>query len=530
MSIVAKSLSYMHPDGEVLFQRINVSILTGEKAALVGNNGAGKSTFLQLIAGRILPVEGEIIRSGKPYYVPQHVGQFDDYSVAKALGIQEKLNALQAILDGDASSQNFTALDDDWEIEERVTTALAYWHLQHLDLSQSMNSLSGGEKTKVFLAGIVIHSPAIILLDEPSNHLDSESRGLLYEFIIKSKETILVVSHDRTLLNLLDKTLELNKSGIEVYGGNYEFYKVQKAGKLNALHDQLDEQAKTLKQAQQKARDVAEQRQKQEARGKAQGQKQSLPRIIAGGLQRKAEQSTAKLKDVQTEKINGIADNLKQIRSQIQENQILKLDLRKSDLHKGKVLIDARDINFCYSDQYLWQSPLTFQVRSGDRIRIAGNNGSGKTTLLKLMTGNLQPSVGVLFRANLQHAYIDQDYSIIDNQLSVIEQAQKFNTRPLLDHDLKMMLHQHQFPRESWDRKCAGLSGGEKMKLVLCCLEISNNTPDLLILDEPTNNLDVLSQEILTTAVKSFNGSVVVISHDRYFIDEILVESTISLY
>ncbi|GAB3547107.1 ABC-F family ATP-binding cassette domain-containing protein [Spirosoma fluminis] len=529
MSIVAKSLAYIHPDREVLFHHIGLTIPTATKAALVGNNGSGKSTVLQLVAGRLQPAEGEISLSGTVYYVPQHLGQYDANTVAQALGVQEKLNALHAILGGDASSQYFVDLDDDWDIEERVQSAFAYWHLKHIDLAQRMDSLSGGEKTKVFLAGIAIHEPAIVLLDEPSNHLDSASRDLLYAFITQRKETMLVVSHDRALLNQLDMTLELSKSGIEVYGGNYDFYQAQKEGKLAALHDQLDEQAKTLKQARQKARDVAEQRQKQEIRGKAHGQKQGLPRIVAGGLQRKAEQSTAKLKDVQTDKINDITDHLQQIRSQIQEHLVLALDFRKSDLHKGKVLVKAKAINFAYSEHNLWPYPLTFQIRSGDRIRITGNNGSGKTTLLKLMTGSLQPSEGTLFRADFQPVYIDQEYSHINNQRSLIEQVEAFNSRLLPEHELKTLLVQHQFPRESWDRSCAGLSGGEKMKLLLCCLAVSTAAPDVLILDEPTNNLDVLSQEILTKAIKDFNGTVLVISHDQYFVDEIGVDSTIRL-
>ncbi|WP_461095194.1 ABC-F family ATP-binding cassette domain-containing protein [Spirosoma gilvum] len=529
MSIVVNALSYIYPDHEILFQHLHLSVDTGEKAALVGHNGSGKSTLLQLIAGKRMPSEGEISLSEKLYYVPQHLGQYDDYTVAQILEIETKLHALHAILKGDVSTDTFAQLNDEWDIEERVQAALSYWHLEQVDLNEPMKRLSGGEKTKVFLAGILIHEPGIILLDEPSNHLDMQSRELLYAFIRKSKATMLVVSHDRALLNLLDTTLELSKSGIEVFGGNYDFYREQKDGKLNALQVQLDENAKTLKQAQQKARDVAEQRQKQEARGKAQGKTQSLPRIIAGGRKSQAEQSTAKLKDVQHEKISDLSDNLKQIRSQIQDYQVLKINLQPSGLHRGKMLIEAKDINFSYGSQMLWPSPLSFQIRSGDRIRISGNNGSGKTTLINLITGVLQPSVGSLYRGEFQYVFIDQEYSAINRQLSVYEQLQQHNSRNLLESELKMMLFRFQFPHEAWDRKCDELSGGEKMKLTLCCLIVCNNAPDLLILDEPTNNLDIQSLDVLTSAVKDFAGSVVVISHDQYFIDAINIDSTIAL-
>ncbi|MDJ1500246.1 ABC-F family ATP-binding cassette domain-containing protein [Xanthocytophaga agilis] len=529
MSIILRSISYIHPDREVLFRNLTLSLATGEKAAFIGPNGTGKSTLLQIMAGRLQASEGDITLSEKPYYVPQHMGQYDAFSLAEMLGVDQKIKALRAILQGDASPEHFTALDDDWEIEERVKAALELWQLQHLDLGQTLQSLSGGEKTKVFLAGISIHSPKIILMDEPSNHLDTHSRDLLYAFISGSKATIVVVSHDRTLLNLLPVTLELSHNGIEVYGGNYDFYKEQKETKLQALQEQVDDKEKTLKQAQQKAREVAEQRHKKEARGKAHGQKLALPRIIANSRKGQAEQSTAKLKEAHNEKISGISEDLKELKTQIQASKVLQVDLRKSDLHQGKNLIAAKAINFAYTQQKLWSSPLSFQIRSGDRIRISGNNGAGKTTLLHLITGKLSPSEGEVYRADFHYIYMDQEYSAIKPQYSIVEQIEKFNTRHLQEHELKMLLYQHQFGRDMWDRKCADLSGGEKMKLLLCCLAASDNTPDMVILDEPTNNLDIHSQEVLTHAIQAFTGTVLVISHDQYFIQQIQAETTLEL-
>ncbi|MBO0358825.1 ABC-F family ATP-binding cassette domain-containing protein [Hymenobacter sp. BT186] len=529
MSIVVHSLSYSHPDRTLLFENLHLTVGKGEKASLVGNNGVGKSTLLQLIAGRLRPSAGEIVLSSVPYYVPQHMGQYDHLSVAQAVGVAEKLRALHAILNGDASAENFTVLNDDWGLEERVQAALAYWRLAHLSLEQPMHTLSGGEKTKVFLAGILMQEPAIVLLDEPSNHLDAASRTQLYEFIRRSKETVLVVSHDRTLLNFLDTTLELSKNAVEVYGGNYSFYKEQKQGQLAALQAHVGEQEKTLKQTQQKARDLAEQRQKLEARGKAQQHKKGLPRIVAGNLKIQAQQSSAQQKEVQNEKITAVADHLTQLRTLIQEQSMLRTDLRKSTLHHGKILLDARALTYAYGARVLWPEPLNFQVRSGDRIRIAGNNGSGKTTLLHLLLGSTLPTIGEVLRADFHAVYLDQEYSLVNAQLSVFEQVQRFNDRHLPEHEVKTLLHYHQFPSETWDRKCAGLSGGEKMKLVLCCLVVSNNTPDLLVLDEPTNNLDVHSQEVLTAAVKDFTGAVVVVSHDQYFINEIGINQHIQL-
>ncbi|KUG06745.1 ABC-F family ATP-binding cassette domain-containing protein [Solirubrum puertoriconensis] len=529
MSIVANALAYTHPDREILFQNLHFSVPKGGKASVVGHNGVGKSTLLQVIAGRIPPSAGEVALPEPPYYVPQHLGQYDNLSVAEALGVAGKLQALHAILAGDAAPEHFAALNDDWDVEERIGAAMQFWQLQHLGLGQPLGSLSGGEKTKVFLAGALVQQPGVILLDEPSNHLDAASRRLLYEFIGRSKATMLVVSHDRALLNLVQLTLELTPTAVEAYGGNYDFYHEQKQTKVAALQAQLDEKQKTLHQAQHKARELAEQRQKLEVRGKAQGLKKGLPRIVLGNLKSKAEQSSAQLKEAHQEKIGGISHEVQQLRTQLQEYKPLKIDLSQSELHRGKVLVEAEAVNFGYGEQPLWPAPLTFQMRSGSRVRIAGPNGAGKTTLLKLMLGQLQPTAGRMQVAGFRWFYIDQDYSMLDNQLSVFEQIQRYNSRGLLEHELKTVLHYHQFPREVWERKCGGLSGGEKMKLLLCCLTASNNAPDVLILDEPTNNLDLRSQQVLTNSVKDFGGSVLLISHDQYFVDEIGVDTTITL-
>jgi ATPase subunit of ABC transporter with duplicated ATPase domains len=529
MSMVVHALSYIHPDREILFQNISFALPKGQKAALVGNNGTGKSILLRILAGELAATAGEITFNRTPYYVPQHLGQYDDCTIAQALGLDQKLRAYEAILTGDASAENFNLLNDDWTIEERIQHAFAYWHLQHLMLNQPMRSLSGGEKTRVFLAGVLIYEPEVILLDEPSNHLDAQGRSLLYAFISKSKQTLLVVSHDRTLLNLPDVTLELTINGIETFGGNYDFYKTAKENKAEALAAQLDEKEKTLRQAKQRAQELAEQRQRQEIRGKANGQKQNLPRIVAGNLKSKAEVSTARTRDIQEEKMSEIGARVRQLRTQIQEQQVLRIDLKKSDLHIGKILIEARDLNYGYDNRLFWQPSLSFQIRSGDRVRIAGNNGTGKTTLLMLMTGALKPTTGGIYRSDFHYLYLDQHYSVINNTLSVYEQAQVFNYRHLPEHELKMLLHYHQFGQEVWDRKCAGLSGGEKMKLLLCCMAISNHTPDLLIIDEPTNNLDIRSQEMLTQAIKAYQGTLIVVAHDQYFANEIGIKQTIEL-
>lgn len=532
MSIIQiNSLSYIHSDRTPLFEEVSFSVAPRQKIALIGPNGSGKSTLLRLIAGEGKPASGGIARSGKMYYVPQHFGQYNGLTIAGALGIGSKIGALHAILAGDLSEENYTALQDDWNIEERALEALKSWGLSGFGLEQPLASLSGGEKTRVFLSGIPIHEPELILLDEPSNHLDRSSREQLYALVREYPAAMIVVSHDRTLLNLLDTTIELGSNGVTLFGGNYEFYKEQKETRLRALQDRVEDREKSLRAAQKTAREAAERKERRDSRGKGKMKKEGVPRIMLKTITDGAAASAKKLKETHSEKIGALSEELRSLRDQVPERRDLKIKLDNSELHTGKILITAESVNFRYAGKEpLWAEPLSFQVRSGERIVIEGDNGSGKTTLLKLILGTLQPTEGTIVRAdNLQSLYIDQEYSFLDNSLTVFEQIQRFNTRNLPEHLLKTELHRFLFPAETWDKPCGQLSGGEKMRLVLCCLLVGNAAPDLFILDEPTNNLDVQSLEIVTASLRDYRGTLFVISHDRYFTREIGIDRTISL-
>ena len=543
MSISIQQISYIHPDKEVLFSDLNFAISKGQKLGLVGNNGCGKSTLLQIIAGQLSPSSGVIVRPDDLYYIPQHFGQYDSLTIAQALQIERKQQALHAILSGDASNENFVILDDDWNIEERSIAALDLWGLGQFTLSYPMNLLSGGEKTRVFLTGMDIHHPSVVLMDEPTNHLDSSGRQRLYDWVEKYRSTLLVVSHDRTLLNLLPEICELEKHQINYYGGNYEFYKEQKTLMQEALQQRIEEKEKALRIARKVARETAERRDKQNVRGEKSNIRKGVPRIVLNALQGKSEKSTSKLTGVHQEKAEKLTNERNQLRGSLSPTAALKTDFNSSSLHTGKILVTAKEINFSYhsnsinndiqensiSKQQLWQAPVSFQLKSGDRLRIEGANGSGKTTLLKLITGQLQPQEGTLTRTDFSYVYLNQEYSIIDDRNSILEQTYAFNSRNLPEHEIKIILNRYLFPASEWDKSCRKLSGGEKMRLAFCCLMISNNTPDMFILDEPTNNLDIQSIEIITATIKNYAGTVIAISHDNYFIQEIGVEQCILL-
>lgn len=546
-----QGVTYAHPNRDVLFSHVNFTVSKQDKIALIGNNGAGKSTLLSILAGRLQPASGTAGADSKPYFVPQLFGQYNAQTVAEALGIHDKLLALKEILEGHLTDINLELLDDDWGIEERCQEAFEHWQLRGIALSQPMSELSGGQKTKVFLAGIMIHEPDIVLLDEPSNHLDTSGRALLYDYIHSTGNTLVVVSHDRTLLNLLNTVCELGKQGITVYGGNYDFYAAQKAIESEALNLDVKAKEKALRKAKEVERESMERQQKLDARGKKKQEKAGLPTIVQNAFRNNAERSTARMKSIHTEKVGGIAQELSHLRSELPAFDKMKIDFDSSSLHKGKILVTAEHLNFAYGDQPLWNTNLDFQITSGERIAIKGPNGSGKTTLIRMILGDLPnagtPAAGAaaaaaakanieatntstsgsIERADFKSVYIDQDYSLIDNALTVYEQAQKFNSGALQEHDIKIRLNRFLFTREYWEKLCVNLSGGEKMRLMLCSLAIATQAPDMIILDEPTNNLDIQNVGILTSAINEYRGTLLVVSHDAHFLSEIGIEREI---
>jgi ATPase subunit of ABC transporter with duplicated ATPase domains len=246
-------------------------------------------------------------------------------------------------------------------------------------------------------------------------------------------------------------------------------------------------------------------------------------------LRNNAEKSTSKLRDVHAEKIGSVSKQIGELRNELPGVEMIKIDLDHSQLHHGKRLIDVQQMNFSVNGDVLWRESLSFLITSGERVAIKGLNGSGKTTLIKILLGELVPQIGSISRAAIKAVYIDQDYSQVIGTLTVFEQVQKFNINNLPEHELKIRLNRFLFTKEHWDKKCASLSGGEKMRLMLCCLVIANQAPDVMVLDEPTNNLDIQNIEILTNAIVDYPGTLIVVSHDQHFLRVVGAEREIVL-
>jgi ATPase subunit of ABC transporter with duplicated ATPase domains len=424
-------------------------------------------------------------------------------------------------------------LNDDWSIEERYVEAMSNWNMEQFDLSHKLGNLSGGEKTKIFLAGIRINNPDIILLDEPSNHLDLSSRKKLYDFIKNCNSTLIVVSHDRILLNLLETVCELTNMGISTYGGNYDFYIEQKQIERNSLDNDIKNKEKELRKAKEIERETMERRNRLDSRGKNKSFKEGLAKAMRDKMKNDAENSTARLLNKHTDKKSKISDELYELRKDLSKNDSMRFVFDNSKLHKGKKIFLAKGINICFvnnsNEKYLWENDIDLEIFSGDRIAIMGDNGAGKTTLIKILLGTVVPQKGIIESSKPNCVCIDQEYSAINNNKTIYEQTQAYNITKLEEHEIKIRLFRFLFTKDDWHKKCENLSGGERMRLMLCCLFVYNTAPDVIILDEPTNNLDIQNVSILASVIREYEGTLLVISHDENFLEEINIKQTITL-
>ncbi|WP_119080941.1 ABC-F family ATP-binding cassette domain-containing protein [Chitinophaga alhagiae] len=530
MLINAQHISYHTPNREPLFRNISFSLRKGDKAAIAGNNGAGKTTLLKIIAGLEKNYTGQLQVPGNLYYIPQHYGHFNQLTVAAALGIAPLLEALRAVEGGAVDQRYYDLLEHNWDISARCEEAFARWGLRGIALEQPLHQLSGGMKTRLFLSGIDIFKPAIVLLDEPTNHLDKPARAQLYEWMETTGCTLLLTSHDRQLLRLCNPIWELNAGGIKVYGGNYDLYAAQKDAETAAMEHQLAHHEKTLKEARQKQQQALERKQHADAQARKRYAGSSEPKGFLNGRRNAAEASTAKLKHVHADKVSELRADLEEVAAMAQVQRIMKGYFGASALPASKVLIQATGVNHAFDNgQWLWPAPVTLTIRSGSRLAISGNNGSGKTTLLNILQRRVAPGQGSVAAASCRALLLDQDYSLIDRKKTVLQQADSFNEARLEAAMVHTLLAGFLFGPADWEKPCAVLSGGEMLRLALCCMVLQHKAPDIIFLDEPTNNLDLGNIEMLGKVFATYRGALVIVSHDAGFLQETGVTAALQL-
>ena len=520
--LILDSISLTTPDGRPLFDGLTLA-LGRERTGLVGRNGSGKSTLLHLIAGRAGPAGGSVQRIGSIGMLAQLADE--RLTVAQALGVASGLARLRRLERGDGSLDD--AAEADWTLETRLHIALIEAGLPAMPLDRPIASLSGGERTRVALARLLIEAPDLLLLDEPTNNLDADGRQAVAQLLERWPGGALVASHDRALLERVDRIVELTPVGITVFGGGWSAFAEARDAARARAGAELDRASDALRDTERSIQKAREKKARRDSVGRAYARSGSQARIMLGAQKQIAEASSAREGQLADRMLGDRTDALEEARAKVEVQTPLSIDLPRTNLPGSRKLIAFRDVTMCFDDRPLF-GPLSFEVRGPERIAIRGANGSGKTTLFRLITGELNAVSGGIGRHTERVAVLDQHVGLLDPASSILDNLRRLNPE-LTGNEAHAALARFAFRNRAALQIAGTLSGGERLRAGLACVFARPQPPFLLLLDEPTNHLDLASIEELEHALRGFDGALIVISHDQAFLQAIGIQREIVL-
>ena len=541
-SVILDRLTFTWPDGSSALDRVSGAFGSG-RTGLVGRNGAGKSTLLRLMAGELTPTSGVVSASGDVAYLPQQLTLDVDRRVAELLGVAGPLDAVRAIAAGDVDPAHFDAVGDDWDIEARAEAALAEAGLDPAFLDRRVGELSGGEAVLVAIAGIRLRRAPITLLDEPTNNLDRDARARLATMVQSWKGTLIVVSHDLALLELMDDTAELYAQTLSVFGGPYSAWRAW----LDAEQDAAKQAEATAAQAlrkEKRQRIEAEVKLAHRARTakKAEVEKR-VPKIVAHGRKMAAEVSAGKLRTEVGAKEEAAHAAREEAGRRVRADASMKIELPDPQISRSRRLAEIGD------------GERSWIIQGPERVALIGRNGAGKTTLLERLvvsgvhnSGETAPDgpqepEGVGSGAEAlssahptlhaeahtdQIGYLPQRVDGLDEERSVFENIAEAAPQ-VPEKELRNRLARFLIRGATADRPVAALSGGERFRVALAKLLLADPPPHLVVLDEPTNNLDLDTVDQLVEALRAYRGAVLVVSHDDAFLRRLDLDLTLEI-
>ncbi|WP_336698056.1 ATP-binding cassette domain-containing protein [Curtobacterium sp. USHLN213] len=518
-SVVLNDLSFAWPDGTAALSHLTTAFGRG-RTGLVGRNGAGKSTLVRLVTGRLHPTSGTITTSGPVDHLPQRLQPQNDDAVADLLRIRPTLTALRAILGGDAAPEHFDAVGDDWDLEERAAAALDGIGLGiGGDLERPVSTLSGGQAVLVAVAGIRLRGLPIAFLDEPTNNLDRRARSMLLDMVDDWPGTLVVVSHDRELLEHVDEVAELRAGGMTVFGGTFSAFEEHLAVQQAAVE-------REVRVAEQRHR--TEKRQRIEAETKIARRARSgvkaaegMPKIFANEMRKRGEQTAGRLRTGYAEDEAAALATKREAEGRLRADESIHVTLPDPDVPASRQIATIT-----------LRGRATI-VQGPERIAVAGDNGVGKTTLLEQLVGvpgaRAHPLPDTTAVPHVDRiGYLPQRKDSLDDALSVLENVRR-DAPHVPPAEVRNRLAKFLVRGDTVDRPAGALSGGERFRVALASLVLADPPPQLLVLDEPTNDLDLTSVDQLVDALRAYRGALVVVSHDETFLDRLDLTTRIEL-
>ncbi|EGD53929.1 abc transporter atpase subunit [Gordonia neofelifaecis NRRL B-59395] len=511
------AVSFSWPDGSTALSHVDGSFGSG-RTGLVGRNGSGKSTLLKLIAGLLTPTAGHIDTAGDVGYLPQTLTLAAEATVAELLGIHRVLAALRAIESGDADPAHFDVIGDDWDIEARADEALDRLGFSAADLDRRVAELSGGEAVLIAVVGLRLRRTAITLLDEPTNNLDRPTRARLAEMIDDWPGALVVVSHDLELLERMDATAELHDGVLTTFGGPYSEWKAhvdQEQAAAVAAARTAQQTLKTEKRQRVEAETKLARRERTAKKAQRDG---GIPRIVAGMLANSAQGSAGAMRTTMDQKVQAAQAALDAADARVRDDDHISLDLPDPAVPRSRRIAEFAD------------GERTVVVQGPERVAVVGPNGAGKSTLIEQMVSGAEPTPGrprgllLTERAGFLPQRLDgldEQASALDNVKTVAPDAEPGLIR---NHLARLLLR-----GAAVDRPVSTLSGGERFRVCLAKLLFADPPSQVLILDEPTNNLDVTSVEQLVDALRAYRGALIVVSHDHPFLSKLGLDTVVEL-
>ena len=522
-SIVLASLSWHTPDGTPLLADLDLAFGPG-RTGLVGRNGTGKTTLLRLIAGELEPATGSVTRPPRVGFLRQNPEARSNDTLADLFGVRQQLAILEQAERGEASADDL--VDADWTLEARLDAALAGVGLD-LPMDTALATMSGGQRTRAGLAALMFTEPDALLLDEPTNHLDRDGRAHVTEALRAWRGCVIVASHDRTLLDGMDTIVELTSLGAHSYGGNYTAYRARKASELEAAEGNLARAERNVAEAEARARTAAERKARTDRQGRRLRASGGQSKMLMDAAKDRSEGSGGANAKLRERRAAAADEALATAHGNVEVLQPLFMDVPPSGLVPGRDVLAVEGLTFGYDPALPILRDVSLVIRGPERIAIEGANGSGKSTLLACISGALRPQRGTVV-SRVPFALLDQDVSLLDPSETVRDAFARLDPSAT-ENDRRAALARFLFRGDDAHQRVGTLSGGQRLRAGLACTLGHSEPRQLLLLDEPSNHLDIDATETLEAALNAYDGALLVVSHDQAFLERIGIDRTVTL-